>query len=65
MARGMLQEMGVLAERFVDVQILMMKIEMSIVNTGGNLNRLIKMVADKVSALEYRFMDANARPDDY
>ena len=31
---------------------------------GGNINRLLKMVADKVSALEYRFMDSAPRPDD-
>ena len=65
MGKAMVEEIAVLKDRFRDVQILLMKMEMSMVCKGGNLNRLIKMCADKISELEYRFMDANARPDDY
>ena len=65
MAKGILEEVALLKERFVDVQILMMKVEMSLVCKGGNINRLIKMCADKISELEYRWMDSNPRPDDF
>lgn len=63
-AKTTMEELALFKERFIFVQILMMKIEMSLVQKGGNVNRLLKMVADKVSQLEYRFMDSSPRPDD-
>ena len=63
--KGCLEEVAVFKERFIDVQILMMKIEMSLTQKGGNVNRLLKMIADKTAALEYRYMDSQPRPTDF
>ena len=65
MIKGCLEEIAIFKERFVNVQILIMKMEMSMVQKGGNVNRLLKMIADKVSELEYRFMDSQPRPTDF
>ena len=65
MAKILLEEISVMKEKMLVMQIMMSKIEMSLVVKGGNINRLIKMAADKISQLEYIYMDDNARPDDY
>ena len=38
--------------------------EMLLTNKGGNVNRLINMCADKISAVEYRLQDQQPRPMD-